>query len=112
MESIAHGPDGPADTEVSKFWSARSPNDYAVTTNGGTTLCNHPDARVSRSRRASVFYEVSVASPDTQKYGPNAAYANSSLSRIMISVACLMRLIGCVFVRIQYRILIVLRESV
>jgi hypothetical protein len=47
------------------------------------------------SRHASEFYEVSVA-------GPDAAYANPSLSRIRISVASLKRLICCVFVRILW----------
>jgi hypothetical protein len=61
--------------------------------NGGITLCNRLDARVSRSRRASEFYEVLVA-------GPDAAYANPSLSRIRISKAYLKRLIGCVISRI------------
>jgi hypothetical protein len=32
----------------------------------------------------------------------DAAYANPNMSRIRISVAYLKRLIGCVFVRIQY----------
>jgi hypothetical protein len=64
-----------------------------VISDGGTILCNHLDARVSRSGRASEFYEVSVA-------GPDATYTNPNLSRIMISVAYLKRLIGCVFVRI------------
>jgi hypothetical protein len=44
-------------------------------------------------RHAPKFYEVSVA-------GPDAAYANPSLSRIRISVAYLKRLICSVFVRI------------
>jgi hypothetical protein len=52
-----------------------------MTADGGATLCNRPDA---------------------QKEGLGAAYVNPSLSRIMIYVAYLKRLIGCVFVRIQY----------
>jgi hypothetical protein len=55
---------GPTDAEVSKFPLARSLKDYAVTTNGGTSLCNNPNARVSRSGLASEFYEVSVVGPD------------------------------------------------
>jgi len=38
-----------------------------VTADGGTTLCNRPDAIIFRSRRASEFYEVSVVGPDAQK---------------------------------------------
>jgi hypothetical protein len=102
VESVAHGPDGPADAEVSKLSSSRSPNDYAVTADKGTSLYNRPDARVSMSRRASEFYEVSVAGLDAQKQGLDAAYANPSLSRIRISVTYLKRLIGCVFVRIHW----------
>jgi len=89
---FGRGLDGPADAEVSKFLSARSPNDYAVTA----------DSRVSRSGRASKFYEVPVADPNAQKQGPDAAYANPSLSRIMIYLAYLEKLIGCVFVRITW----------
>jgi len=55
VESVAHGPEdgsnGPVDAEVNKFPSARSPNDYAETTNEGTILCNCSDTRVSRSGR-------------------------------------------------------------
>jgi hypothetical protein len=76
--------EGPADTEVNKFPSARSLNDYVVTANGGTTLCNRSDARVSRSGCASKFYEVSVA-------GLDVTYANPSLCRIRISEAYLKR---------------------
>jgi hypothetical protein len=99
---FGRGLDGPADAEVSKFLSARSPNDYAVTADRGTALCNCQDSRVSRSGRASKFYEVPVADPNAQKQGPDAAYANPSLSRIMIYLAYLERLIGCVFVRITW----------
>jgi hypothetical protein len=59
VKSVTQGSEavwtGPANAEVNKFPSARSPN---------TTLCNRPDARVSRSGRASEFYEVLVASLD------------------------------------------------
>jgi hypothetical protein len=100
VESVAHGPydgpDSPIDDEVNNFPSARSPNDYAVTADGGTTLCNRSDARAFKFGRASVFHGVSVI-------GQDAAYANLSLSRIMISIAYLKRLIGCVYVTIQYR---------
>lgn len=100
MESVAHGPyDGPdslIDAEVNNFPSARSPNDYAVTADGGTTLCNHSDAWAFKFGRASIFYGVSVV-------GQDAANANPSLSRIMISIAYLKRLIGYVYVTIQYR---------
>jgi hypothetical protein len=58
---LEDGPDGPAEAKVSKFLLARSPNDYAVIADRGTTLCNRPDARVSRSGCALVFYEVLVA---------------------------------------------------
>jgi hypothetical protein len=75
-------------------------------------LCNLPDTRVSRFGHASEFYEVSVASSDAQKLGPDAAYANPSLSRIKIFETYLKRLIGCVLERIHSRIFIVLRESV
>jgi hypothetical protein len=89
MKSVAQGPEailtGPEDAEVSKFPSTRSLNNYAVTVDGGITLINRSDTRVSRSGRASEFYEVSIAGPDTQKPGPDTAYANPSLSRIMIS---------------------------
>jgi hypothetical protein len=61
---LEDGPDSPADAKVIKFPSARSSNDCAVTADGRTTLCNHPDARVSTSGSASVFYEVLVAGPE------------------------------------------------
>jgi hypothetical protein len=96
------GPDGLADAEVNKSPFPQGPDEYAVTADGGTTLFNHLDTRVSRSGRASEFNEVSVVGPDAQKQGPNAAYANPSLSKIRISVAYLKRLISCIFVRIQY----------
>jgi hypothetical protein len=93
VRSVAQGPKavrtGLADAEVSKFPSTRSPKDYAVIADEGTTLCNCQGTKVFRSRRASEFYEVLVA-------GPDATYANPSLSRIMISIAYLKRLIGCV----------------
>jgi hypothetical protein len=64
MESVAHGPkdgpNGPSNTEVCKFLLAKSPNVYAVTADGGTTLCNRSDARVSRSGRAPVFYKFQL----------------------------------------------------
>jgi hypothetical protein len=56
VKSVAQGLEaartGPTDAEVSKFPSARSPNNYAMTADEGTTFYNRPDARVSRSRRA------------------------------------------------------------
>jgi hypothetical protein len=64
---FGRGPDSPADAEVNKFPSARSLNNYVVTVDEGTTLCNHPDARVSRSGRVSEFYEASIAGLDAQK---------------------------------------------
>lgn len=79
VKSVAQGPKavriGPADVEVSKFPLARSPNYYAMIGDRGATLCNRSDTRVSKSGRA----------PDAQKPGSDAAYANPSLSRIIIS---------------------------
>jgi hypothetical protein len=67
MESVARGSDSPADIEVNKFPSARSPNDYVVIVDEETTLCNHSDARVSRSGRVSEFNEASIAGLNAQK---------------------------------------------
>jgi hypothetical protein len=104
VKSVDQGPEdvrtSPVDTKVSKFPSARSLNDNAVTTDRGNTLCNCSDARVSRSRFTLEFYEVYVAGPDAQKLGPGAAYANSSFSRIRIFEAYLKRLIGWLVSRI------------
>jgi hypothetical protein len=103
---VAHGPkdgpDDPSDAEVRKFPLVRSPNVYVVTVDGRPILCNRPDARVSRSECALVFYEVLVASPNAKKHGPNTAYENPSLYQIRFFEAYLKRLIGCLFIRIQY----------
>jgi hypothetical protein len=101
VKSVAQGLEavqtGPVDAKASKFPSVRSPNDYAVKANGGTTLCNHLVARVSRSGSASEFYEVLVAGLDAQNPGPDAAYENPSLSIITISEAYLMSANSCIF---------------
>jgi hypothetical protein len=59
VKSIAQSPEAirtsPVDAEVSKFPSGRSSNDYAVTADGGTTLSNRSDTRVSRSESVSKF---------------------------------------------------------
>jgi hypothetical protein len=94
--------DGPVEAEVNKSPFAQGLEEYAVTADGGTTLCNRSNTRVSRSGHFSEFYEVLVAGLDAQKQGPDAVYEKSILIRIRISVAYLKRLIGCVFVRIQY----------
>jgi hypothetical protein len=65
-----------------KSISFRKTNVYAVTADEETTLCNRPDVKVSRSGRASVFYEVSVAGSDAQNNGPDIAYENLSLCQI------------------------------
>jgi hypothetical protein len=68
------------------------PDPNAFTTNVGSSLCNRPDARVAYPDALQCLLEVSVA-------GPDAVYANLSLSRINISEAYLKMLIGCLFVR-------------
>jgi hypothetical protein len=58
------------------------PDANAMTANSRCTLCNCPDARVASPDMLQWFHEVLVT-------GPDAAYANPSLSRIKISEAYL-----------------------
>jgi hypothetical protein len=64
-----------------------------MTADSGSTLCNRLDARVAGPDELQFLPKVLVA-------GPDATYANPSLSRIRISEAYLKRLIGCVILRI------------
>jgi len=46
--------DGSVDAEVNEFSLARRSDAYAIDADGGTTLSNHPDARVAQSGHASL----------------------------------------------------------
>jgi hypothetical protein len=63
------------------------------------------DARASRPNALQQLTKNCCLQIERPMSCPDAAYANSSLSRIIIYVAYLKRLIGCVFVRIQYEFL-------
>jgi hypothetical protein len=51
MESVAQGPDGLADAEVSKSPFAQDPDENTMTADEERVFMHRPDTRVSKSER-------------------------------------------------------------